>query len=450
MKETTLAISKCFDCDVLVVGGGVAGFAAAISAARNGAKTMIVEKNGCLGGNASSGLVGPFMSAMDPKGKKQVIYGVMQELIDRMAGEGGAIPPKDCKGGDGYSAYRIRGHVGVTPFSAESLKRIMEQMCLEAGVKIIYHLLLVKTDVSSGRIINAYFATKNGIYCISANVFIDCTGDADLSALSGVPILSGYNDGELQVSSLFFMIDGIDQKRIDQYMDSNPDGDRSPQRYFEKEIEEGKKNGTFPCGRHRISLFRSVENIWRVNMTQVDRPVNAIDPEDVSAAEIECRTQIPKIVQFLKKHVPGCENIRLLTSAEMLGLRESNRIAGEYLLTQDDVLNSTNFPDAIVFGGDSIDIHKNDKSVYLMAEKPFQIPYRCLLPQKVDNLVVAGRCLSSDRVAHSAVRVMPPCFAMGQAAGTAAAIAVRYDCSPKKIDVSLLRRTLKEQGAYLE
>ena len=185
-------------------------------------------------------------------------------------------------------------------------------------------------------------------------------------------------------------------------------------------------------------------------MTQVDRPVNAIDPEDVSAAEIECRTQIPKIVQFLKKHVPGCENIRLLTSAEMLGIRESNRIAGEYLLTQDDVLNSTNFPDAIVFGGDSIDIHKNDKSVYLMAEKPFQIPYRCLLPQKVDNLVVAGRCLSSDRVAHSAVRVMPPCFAMGQAAGTAAAIAVRYDCSPKKIDVSLLRRTLKEQGAYLE
>ena len=450
MQSLELLVKKELNCDVLVVGGGVAGIAAAICAARKGASVITAERNGCLGGTATSGLVGPFMTAMDPLGKEQVIRGFMDELICRMEKEGGAIHPTRCFGGDSYSAYRIKGHIGLTPFSSETLKSVAEEMCAECGVNILYNVLLVSAQVNeNNQIERAFFATKNGIYSINAKIFIDCTGDADLAAASGVRVLSGDSNGDLQVSSLFFVVDGIDKEKLDAHMAANPDPERSAARYFEKEIVEGKKNGTFPCGRHRISTFESVDNMWRINMTQVDYPINANDPEDVTKAIIECRAQIKPIMTFLRNTVPGCENIRLLYSAEMLGIRESRRIDGEYCLTEDDFRSERSFDDAIAFVGDSIDVHTYSKSVYYSAEKPCQIPYRCLLPKQINNLLVACRCLSADPIALSAVRVMPPCFAMGEAAGTAAAICIQSGILPKAIDTDVLRSALVDQGTYL-
>lgn len=450
MNDTIkLPINKVYSCDVLVIGAGVAGFSAAVSAARSGTKVILADKNGCIGGTATSGMVGPFMSAMNPAGEKQVIYGFMDEFIRRMEKEGGAIHPKKCRGGDSFSAYRIHGHIGVTPFDIECFKRIAEEICLENDITIMYHLLLISCDKENRKISRAYFATKNGIYAIEAKQFIDCSGDADLAVLSGAPTIYGDENGKTQVSSLFFLVDGIDKEKLDAHMKANPDGTRSAQRYFEKEIEDGKKDGTFPCGRHRISTFESVNNIWRINMTQYDVQIDFSDPLQVTNAEIECRRQIPLIIDFLKKYVPGCENIRLLTSSEMLGVRESRRIVGQYTLTQDDVLSGRSFEDTIALSGDSIDIHCTTKSVYIMSSLPTQIPFRCLVPVGVENMLVAGRCISTDRVAHSAVRVMPPCFAMGEAAGVAASLAAQKDVLVGKIPYRELKELLVKNGAFL-
>lgn len=444
-----LPVKKVHQCDVLVVGAGVAGLSAAVSAARHGAKVILADKNGCIGGTATSGMVGPFMSAMDPTGDHQVVFGFMEEFIRRMEAKGGAMHPEDCKGGDSFSAYRIRGHIGVTPFDVECFKSVAEEMCLESGVKILYHMLLVSCDAENGTLKRAYFATKDGVHAIEARQFIDCSGDADLAYMAGVPTLYGDETGRTQVSSLFFLVDGIDKAALDAHMAANPDGVRSPERYFEREIEAGKKDGTFPCGRHRISTFESVHGIWRINMTQYDRQIDFCDPEQVTEAEIECRRQIPVIIEFLKKHVPGCQNIRLLISSEMLGVRESRRIVGEYTLTGDDVMTGRSFDDAIAFSGDSIDFHGKTKSVYVVSNLPTQIPFRCLIPKNADNLLVAGRCLSADITAHSAVRVMPPCFAMGQAAGTASAMAAAEGCGTRQVDVKTLREALVQDGVYL-
>ena len=452
-----LPITKQYACDVLVVGGGVAGISAACCAARGGVSVILVERAGCLGGTASVGLVGPFMSAFDPLGKQQVIRGFLDEFVSRMAEKGGAIHPKDCHGGDSYSAYRTNGHIGVTPFDPECLKETAEELCEQYHVKLLYHMLLVSCESDGGSIKKAYFATKNGIYEISAKVFIDCTGDADLTVLAGAETVYGDKTGNTQVSSLFFTIDGVDRDRVQAFVDQYPESTHKRQRYLEDIVEKAHADGTFPSGRSRVSVFEGMNGIWRVNMTQYDEPANLIDPEDVTAAEVACRKQIQPLMKFLSENVPGFEHIRLLCSANALGIRESRRIVGEYTLTIDDMASSTRFEDAICTVGSAVDFHGTAKAdgsyngaYYVTGNACAEIPFRSLLPKNTVNLAVAGRCLSADQFAHSAVRVMPPCIAMGQAAGTAAAMAVRNGQELRKINIKELRAQLVADGVYFE
>lgn len=457
MKQIGFSVKKTYSCDVLVVGGGVAGISAAICAARNGANVILAERDGCLGGTAGVGLVGPFMSAMDPTGKTQVIRGFFDEFVRRMEAVGGAVHPTDCPGGNGYSAYRTRGHIGVTPFDPECLKLTAEQMCREAGVKLLYHMLLCSCQMRDDRIRSAYFMTKDGLHEISAEVFIDCSGDADLAVLAGAPTVFGNEDGETQVASVFFTVDGVDKEQLHRrHTDLYPESTHKPQRYFEDVIRQAKINGTFPCGRSRVSAFESVGGIWRINMTQYDRQIDFSDPEGVTEAELACRRQIPLLMDFLKKTVPGFENIRLLQSANALGIRESRRIVGEHMLSIEDLKNGTVFEDAVCVVGSAVDFHgtlKSDGSYngsyFVAGDAPMQVPYRCLQPRNVENMLVAGRCVSADQMTHSAIRVMPPCFAMGEAAGTAAAMAVRSGVPVKQIDVCQLQALLRKSGVYL-
>jgi len=458
MKHFNFSVNRKFSCDVLVVGGGVAGISAAICAARGGAKVILAERDGCLGGTASIGLVGPFMSAMDPTGQMQVIRGFFDEFVARMVAAGGAVHPKDCEGGIGYSAYRIKGHIGVTPFDPECLKLTAEQMCEEAGVKILYHMLLCsceKTDENT--VSSACFMTKNGLYEISAKVFIDCSGDADLAVFAGAPTVFGDENDRTQVSSVFFTIDGVDKELLhEHHVDKYPEETHKTQRYFEDIIREAQIAGTFPCGRSRVSVFESVGGIWRVNMTQYDKQIDFADPEGVTDAEITCRKQIHPLIDFLKQNVPGFANIRLLQSANTLGVRESRRIDGEHMLSIEDLKSGTKFDDAICVVGSAVDFHGSQKSdgsydgkYYVAGDDPMQVPYRCLQPKKITNLLVAGRCVSADQLTHSAIRVMPPCFAMGEAAGTAAAMSVKYGTPVKELDIHALQVLLRKNGAYL-
>lgn len=457
MKQICMQVKRTYLCDVLVIGGGVAGISAAICAARNGAKVILAERDGCLGGTASVGLVGPFMSAMDPTGETQVIRGFFDEFVCRMVAQGGAVHPRDCHGGDGYSAYRIKGHIGVTPFDPECLKRVAEEMCREAGVTLMYHMLLCGCEKETEDTVgSAYFMTKNGLYEVCAKVFIDCTGDGDLAAFSGAPVLFGDETGATQVSSVFFTIDGVDKDLLQTHVDRYPEATHKPQRYFEDVIRQAHIDGTFPCGRSRVSAFEGIGGVWRVNMTQYDKQIDFADPEGITEAELTCRQQIQPLMDFLKTTVPGFANIRLLQTAQALGVRESRRIDGEYMLSIQDLQRGTKFEDAICVVGSAVDFHGTQKAdgsydgkYYVAGSEPLQLPYRCLQPKKIANLLVAGRCVSSDQLTHSAIRVMPPCFAMGQAAGTAAAIAVASETPVKKIDIAQLRRSLQNANAYL-
>ncbi len=445
-----IQIKKTFECDVLVIGGGVAGIGAAIGAAENGSKVILTEENGYLGGCATSGLVAPFMTCYDCDGNKQIIQGVFAELISRMVKDGGAISPANCKNADGYSGYHLNGHIGVTPFDKEVFKRVSEQMCLEAGVDLKYHYLFVKAEKVGRKLTSCIFATKNGFYRITAKAFIDCTGDADVGFSAGAEYMFSDKDGELQPSSTFFLIDGVNEEVLDAHM-RDYSLSETERRYMDK-IDEARKKGEFPCGTQKVRLYKQLRGVYSVNMCQIDKPFDVNDPDMITKAEIQGRIQAKTIFDFLKKYIPGLENIRLIQTSERLGIRESRRIVGEYVLTSSDVAQSKIFDDAIVILSNSVDIHTSSKVIYSPANNrpPYSIPYRSVVAKDFDNLWMAGKNVSADRQAHGAIRVMPPSMAMGQAAGVAASIAVKKNVNAKDVPYTKLREILVMQNAYLD
>lgn len=449
-SQVKIPVTRSFDCDVLVIGGGTAGTGAAICSARHGAKTILAERNGVLGGTATAGLVAPFMSSTTPDGKTFLIRGVYEDLVNRMIAQGGAIHPLEAQIGS-WTAYRDKGHHGLTTFDYECLKRTMEQMCTEAGVDLMYHMLFIKADTRKGRIRAAYFATKDGIWKITAKQYIDCTGDGDLAAQAGVPMVYGDGEGgENQAVSLFFTVRGVDKAKMDAHnAKCLAEGDYEGQWYM-NEIKAAREKGEFPSWRNKIALFENLDGTYTVNMAQSDG-VDGLDPKQVTDAEVEGRVQCAEIVKFLRKYVEGCENVELNSTAADLGVRETRRIEGVYTATTEDAKNSVKYPDPIFCCANSMDIHRKGFVEYVArnTNEPFYLPYRSLLPLNVDNLLVAGRCAAAERPVMAAVRVMPPCFAMGQAAGTAAALSVKDGIGPKDLNPDKLVQTLKEDGVYL-
>lgn len=447
MSEVKLKVTNELECDVLVIGGGPAGIASAICAARHGANTIMIERNGCLGGMATSGLVGPFMTSYDTEGKVQLIRGFFDEIVRRMEAQEGAVHPSDATYGTSYTAYREDGHRNLSMFDPEVFKYVAEQMCEESGVKLIYHLNFVGCEKKDNTISAAYFVSKLQVFKIHASIFIDCTGDADVAVNSGVATVYGDGNGDVQPTSLFFTVRGVDKEEMEKHMQSYPDKER---KFYMKEIVEERNKGNYPILRNRIMLFEGMNGEWILNMSQID-DIDGNDCLQVTEGAITGRKQIRIIIDFLKKYAAGCKNITLSKSAEVLGVRETNSILGEYRVTNEDVANSVRFEDAIFCCSNSQDIHTKGYVNYVVRRKtePYYIPYRALLPKEIDNLLVAGRCISGEREVVAAIRVMPTCFAMGQAAGTAAALCVAEDKNPKEVDIKKLICTLVEDGVYL-
>ncbi len=447
MNQVVLDIQKTYSCDVLVCGGGVSGFAAAVAAARSGAKVILLESGGCLGGTATKGLVGPFMTCYDAKGETQIIRGLFSELVDRMVAEGGAISPAECRGNDSRSGYRPRGHIGVTPFDFEVLKRVTEAMCLEAGVQLLYHTTVIGCDTEDSRITRVYAADPNRVVAVDATMFIDTTGSALLADKAGAEIMRGNDDGILQTTSTFFVISGVDKQALDAYMDTHTE---MRARFFMDVLEAGQRDGSFPCGTNKLRIFENPDGTWVVNMAQIDEQLNELDNEAVTAAEIEQRKQIAQIVAFMREHIVGLEHIKLVATASELGVRESRRLVGKTVFGLDDIQTVRKFDDRIAVCANSIDIHqKNGVSYTAHNTENYYIPLSCLISNNIDNLLTAGKSLSADRYAFAAVRVMPPCIAMGEAAGITAAMAVvnnqaAFDVPHQEVQAELLRR-----GAYL-
>lgn len=443
--------------DVIVVGGGPAGVCAAISSARHGMKTLIVEQNGFCGGMATAGLVGPFMTCYDSTGETMIIKGLFEEIVDRLVERGFAIHPKEIMGGTAFTSWIKIGHDHVTPFEAEGLKLILDEMLSEAGVEILYHTTFLEPVLSDNKITGIKIASKSGVEEINAQVVIDCTGDGDVAFRCGVPFEMGNEElGLIQPATMFYHISNVDSDALEADIQANINNfyrkDGVNYRSLHWRVTEARENGDWSLDRVSIGIFRMPKKgEWCVNTSRI-MGVDSTDNRSLTKAEIEGRKQVDEITRFFRKYVPGCADARIKATASHIGIRESRHIKGEYQLTTDDLLNAKVPEDSVFIAANSVDVHgrfgpKSNEYVPING-KYYGVPYKSLVPVKIDGLLVAGRCLSADSTAAGAVRVMPPCMAMGQAAGTAAALSIKTQCEVRNIDIDKLKLILKEDKVY--
>lgn len=440
------------DVDAVVVGAGPAGLGAAIAAARNGASTLVFDAAGCIGGMATGGGVGPFMTSFDVSGEYMVVRGIFEELVDRMVEIGGAISPAKTRNGDSYASYLRIGHNNVCPFKSDALKIIGTRMLRESGAELMLHTQFVQVLTEGSKITGVVAANKDGLVVIKAKMVIDCSGDADVAARAGVPFDIGDRDtGNIQPASLFFRIGNVDTGKVTANMKEHWQEIRpfyGPFSWLLKEYANDWDN--FPRG--EIGVYEEVDpGIFRVNCSRI------LDIDATRTGELTRATEIGQeqclfIFNFLKKHAPGFENAILLDTADTIGVRETRHIQGEYTLTGQEVYDCVLHPDAIACMATNMDTHskENPGGTLHVPDKPFfDVPYGCLVAKGCDNLLVAGRAISADARAGSAIRMMPSCMAFGQAAGTAAAMAVRAGIPARQVPTDELRALLKRQGAFV-
>ncbi len=436
--------------EVIVCGGGCAGVAAAIASARSGAKTILLEKTSVVGGTATNGLVGPFMTCFDPKGERQLVKGIFDEMIRRMEEKGGAIHPSKTGQVSAYGCYIRLRHNNLTPFQPEILKMVMMDMLLEAGVEICLNISILDTEKEGGRIRSVVAFDGNRLIRIEGEVFIDCTGDGLVSLKAGVPMEMEDPKGSLQPMTLFFWIYNADDAKIEVYLSQDEENRYLP---YHKLIEEARARGEFPINRNKIGLYHMVHpGEWRLNTTRIQE-LSPVEEQDMSRAYAEGLRQVEFLMDFFKT-LPGLENARIAQSGAVVGVRESRRIRGLYTLTEEDLIQPVHFEDAIALCSYPVDLHPakgaatgtSYKKEKTDVAEVYQIPYRILVPENADNLLVAGRCVSATHEALGAIRIMPAVFAMGQAAGTAGAMCVKNSCRPAELDTKALQLVLKEQG----
>ena len=423
------------DFDVLVVGGGPAGLAAAVSAARHGARTLLVERYGFLGGMGTAGGVTNFAGLYGRRGgvMQQLVHGVADELLARIDALGGLNAPQDG----------LQGRIRVRSYDVAAYKCAADGLLLEASVELLFHAWAAGVVMAGGRIDAVLVETKSGRHAVRARQVIDCSGDADIAHFAGVPTTLGDGAGEMLYPSTMFRIGRVDAARalaaigdfkaIDALMDA------AAGRYH------------FP---RRGAILRPQRNPseWRANVTQLrnaqGRAVDATDARQLSAAEVEGRRQIVEYLRFLRAEVPGFEQAEISEIAAQVGVRETRRVHCLHMLGGDEVLAGARFDDSIGLNAWPVEQHVAGGVEWTFPHDPGnsfnQLPYRMLVPVAVDNLLVAGRCAGMEHLGQSAARASGACFVMGQAAGTAAALRVAGSFS-----VAELQRLLRAGGAEL-
>lgn len=440
--------------DVLVVGGGPAGLGAALGAAGAGARVILAERYGFLGGNATAALVMPLMSFHTQRPALQsgaaklmpddhgpgepVIGGALQLLLEKLVKAGGAIAPSLETG------Y-------VVPFDPEIFKLIALELLDEAGVQYLFHAFAA--DVLGGSAVDGIvFETKSGPLVVRAKAVVDCTGDGDIAARAGAEFEIGRDDGLVQPMTLMFRIVEFQQAAFDRYVQENPGQWRGVHGLWDL-VRKASEAGDLALAREDILLFGTPhEQEVSVNSTRVTR-VLGTNVWDLSYAEWEGRRQMRQIAAFLRRYVPGFERSYVAQSGVQIGVRETRRIVGQYQLTADDLLGARKFSDVIARGSYPVDIHNPAGKGTVLKRLPpgeaYDIPLRSLIPQGVDHLVVAGRCISGTHEAHSSYRVMPTAMATGQAAGVCAALSACLGKPPCDIPAAQVQEELWRQGANL-
>jgi hypothetical protein len=419
--------------DVVVVGAGSAGATAAIAAARTGARTLLVDRMGFLGG-ISTAVLDTFYAFYTPgEAPKQVVGGIGWEVAGRLTAAGAAFERPNTYGAG----------TGIT-YDPEVLKRLWETLVLDAGAEVLLHTWVTGVELDADRRARALSVfNKGGAGRVKAAVVVDASGDADVAAWAGVPFDDPAANGQIQSLSTVFRLAGVDVERAEAF----------GKRALWARMREASGSGAYRLPRIEGSWHRTPQpGVVMALMTRVPR-VDATDPQQLTRAEIEGRRQASEYARFLREQVPGFERAVMVSTSPAIGVRESRRVHGRYRLEAGDVLAGRRFEDEIALCGAPIEDHHagaDTRWSYVPDGGVYGIPYRCLLPQLVEGLLVAGRCFSATHDAHASARSMGTCMSMGQAAGTAAALAAADGAVPGGLDAGRLRKHLAEQGVLLD
>lgn len=442
ITEAAREIPVLMETDVIVVGGGTTGPFAAISAARKGKRVVMIERFGSLGGNLTLGL--------NTKPSGALVGGLPLEVWNLARSEGGA--------GEDYMAMSKSGDVKIaSPCDPEIMKILLTRLCADAGVQILFETFVSRPVVEDGSVKGVIVESKSGRQFIAGKVVIDCSADADIAYQAGAGFVMGAGDEDvtMQPVSMYFTMNQVDIERLAEWARTSDD---IPARAI-PDTEEGLEYGLWLTGfnktikkfqettgitlqRDNITL-KTADGLMYVNATRV-LGVNIFSPQEFTAAIIECYRQIEAVAKFLKELIPGFENSRIGQIAPVLGVRETRHVRGEYTLTGEDALGGKHFEDSIAADASALDIHDpKGGDVDFQGMRPYEIPYRCLLPIGVEQLLVAGRCISADHIAHGRSRNMPACMATGQAAGIAAAVAIDENVTVRAVPVEKVQEILR-------
>ncbi len=445
--------------EILVIGGGPAGLSAAITAARRGRQVLLIEKNGYLGGNAVLGL--PLLGFLDLAGRR-IVGGIAQEYVNRLEERGACLGHRTCP-----------KHNSVTNIDPTAFKLLAAEMCREAGVELLLHLEACGVKRTGGRIESVEFYGKGNRVTVRADLVIDCTGDGDAAYLAGCHFESGQEGtGVLQPPTVMYTLENVDTDRLFDYIEAHPEEmtyaasiDHRPgydASYFRASLNHVfvglrmlftrlREEGKLPVERETLIYIKSLrKGEVFVNSTRLLN-TDATDIFDLTRAELEGQRECGALTEILKQYVPGFENCFISSIAPTLGVRETRRFRGIRRLTAEEVLAGEIPEDSIALGGYKIDIHSGtDRTTrFQTVKEPYGIPYGCLVSDEIENLMFAGRCISVDAASLASVRVMPQCMSMGQAAGTAAVMALENGSRPAAVDVKALRETLLREDAVL-
>lgn len=435
MHEPARATPVFAEVDVLVIGGGPAGLAAAVSAARLGAKTLLLERYGFLGGMGTAGGVTNFAGLFGKRGgvMQPLVRGVADELLERIGALGGLNDPQDG----------LQGRIRVRSYDVAAYKCAADGWLLAAGVRLLFHAWAAGVAMEGDRITALLAETKSGRVAIRAREFIDASGDGDVAAFAGVPFTYGDGQGNALYPSTMFRLSNVDAPRALAAVGEF--------KAIDKLMAEAAGRYRFP---RQGAILRPQRNPseWRANVTQLQddegRAANAIDAAGLSAAEVQGREQIVEYLRFLRAEVPGFERAEIAEIAPQVGVRETRRVHCAHMLSGEEVLGGARFDDSIGLNAWPVEQHMAGRIEWAFPRDPDnsfnQLPYRMLQPERVANLHVAGRCAGMEHLGQSAARASGACFVMGQAAGTAAALRLSAAFS-----VPALQQRLLNDGALL-
>lgn len=446
--------------DIAVLGGGPGGIAAAIAAARQGAKVLIVERMGFVGGNLATGL--PLLAFLDSQGR-QVTGGFAQKLVERLEAMKGSYGHRVCP-----------FHNSTTIINPMYTRICLFEMLKENNIDLLLHCEITGASVVNRKICSVTVVGKGAEIEIEAAVFIDATGDGDVAYMAGANFQKGQAEtGVLQPPTLMFDLGGINFDKFFDYIEAHPEElpygsnldhirpgydakffRESPNHVFfglKSLIAKLREEGKCPIDRDTVIYIRQpIADHVTINTIRILN-FDGTDVHELSRGEQEGHLQILPIVKMLQDHVPGFENCYLSSINPFIGIRETRRIVGEKMLNKDDVIACVIPEDSIALGSYIIDIHSGDgNDTYIKnLDGPYGIPYGCTISKDIDGLMMSGRCISVDAVSFGSTRVMPTCMAVGDGVGIGAALAVKYGISPRDVDTKEIREILLKNGAIL-